>query len=73
MNWGAAPFVAAFFVLGVILLAVRRPMGRFAHRTYSETGPRSWAKTDEFWTSFTVGSVVILWIVGVVMFVLLVM
>jgi hypothetical protein len=73
MNWGAVPFVAAFFVLGFILLAVRRPMGRYAHRTYSETGPRSWAKTEDFWTSFTVGSVVILWIVGVVLFFVLVM
>ena len=48
-------------------------MGRYAHRTYSETGPRSWARTADFWTSFTVGSVVILWIVGVVLFFVLVM
>lgn len=73
MNWDAVPFVAAIFVVGAVQLALRRPMGRCAHRFHSGSGVRRWAKTEEFWTSFGVGAAVMLWIVGVVLFFLLVL
>lgn len=73
MNWDALPFVALVFASGVVLMVLRKPMGRYAHRTHSESGVRSWAKTEGFWTSFAVGAAVVLWIVSVVLFFLLVL
>lgn len=73
MNYDAVPFVAVLFLVGAGLLATRKPMGRFTHRSYSTTGPRGWARTEEFWTSVTVfvGSVICL--VTVLLFFVLVL